>query len=54
MLSFLQNFATWFALIEIVLAVVMIVLVLLQAKGSDMSALAGWRFQLQLPHQAWS
>ena len=41
MLSFLQNFATWFALIEIVLAVVMIVLVLLQAKGSDMSALLG-------------
>lgn len=41
MLSFLQNFATWFGLIEIILAITLIVLVLLQAKGSDLSALLG-------------
>lgn len=41
MLTFLQNFSTWFGLIEIVLAVTLIVLVLLQAKGSDLSALMG-------------
>ena len=41
MLTFLQNASTWFGLIEIILAVVLTVLVLLQAKGSDLSAMMG-------------
>ena len=41
MLNFLQSFSTWFGLIEIILAVVLTVLVLLQAKGSDLSAMMG-------------
>lgn len=41
MLAFLQSFSTWFGLIEIILAVILTVMVLLQAKGSDLSAMMG-------------
>lgn len=41
MLEFLQSFALWFGLIEIILAVILTVMVLLQAKGSDLSAMMG-------------
>ncbi|MFT5194406.1 MAG: preprotein translocase subunit SecG [Cellvibrionaceae bacterium] len=41
MLAFLQSFSTWFSLIEIILAILITVLVLLQAKGSDLSSMMG-------------
>ena len=41
MLTFLQSFSTWIGLIELILAVIITVLVLLQAKGSDLSAMMG-------------
>ena len=41
MLAFLQSFSTWFGLIEIILAVILTVMVLLQAKGNDLSAMMG-------------
>ena len=41
MLETLQNFGTWIGLIELILAVIITVLVLLQAKGSDLSAMMG-------------
>ncbi len=37
----LSNFAPWLGVIEIILAIVIVTLVVLQSKGSDMSAFMG-------------
>lgn len=41
MLEVLQGASTWVGLIELILAIIITVLVLLQAKGSDLSAMMG-------------
>ena len=41
MLEVIQGASTWIGLIELILSIIITVLVLLQAKGSDLSAMMG-------------